>query len=254
MKIKIYVITLNREGDRAKSLEASLKGEIEQFPVHWIEGIRGSALTAEEQITFRGKNRYYKNISNGEVGCYLSHLKCLKQLMDDECDAAVILEDDVQVNPGFGKAIQDLVSRSIEWDLIKLYGGRKAKVVVSASNDLAVVENYPVAISTPAQLWSQKGAETYLQHAQQIERPIDVDLKFVWEHGLTILSTDDDLITIQDVPTEMPDKRVEKTKALRKMGFELQFFLGRFIYGARKFGLFNTFKLLSGKTIVEDKN
>src|SRR5438034_3575043 len=41
------------------------------------------------------------SISGGEIGCFLSRRRAWQQLLDDGLSAALIVEDDIELEPGF---------------------------------------------------------------------------------------------------------------------------------------------------------
>jgi glycosyl transferase, family 25 len=55
-----------------------------------------------------------------EVGCYLSHIECLKDFIASGADHALILEDDVSISPDIKKTIQAALKYKQSWNMLRL--------------------------------------------------------------------------------------------------------------------------------------
>ncbi|WP_097345469.1 glycosyltransferase family 25 protein [Escherichia coli] len=96
--IKIYTINLFTEnGRREKILSLAKKLEL---PIKIENAIIGSNLSKEylDNLTNESIDKIGRNLSPGEVGCYLSHIKCLKNFLSSGDEFAIILEDDVTLD------------------------------------------------------------------------------------------------------------------------------------------------------------
>jgi GR25 family glycosyltransferase involved in LPS biosynthesis len=95
---KTFIVNLARRLDRKQLLADQLSNV--PFPYQWFNAVDGSALTpcAELNTLFR-KNT--KDMTIGQVGCALSHLKLWYKLIDDYVQTPVylILEDDIRIAP-----------------------------------------------------------------------------------------------------------------------------------------------------------
>jgi glycosyl transferase family 25 len=65
---------------------------------------------------------FHKPLVNGEKGCYASHLKAWRWLLDARHAMAVVLEDDVRLRPVFAAAIEAIAGLAEPWDMVKLIG------------------------------------------------------------------------------------------------------------------------------------
>lgn len=46
--------------------------------------------------TKRGKRTYHSELISGAIGCYLSHIRIYKKIVEDNIPYAIIFEDDVR--------------------------------------------------------------------------------------------------------------------------------------------------------------
>src|SRR5919197_5147239 len=94
---RIYVINLNRRPDRWRGICTQLERFGVQHRVTRIQG--GDDLP-------------------GALGCFDSHLNCLKRAQDDDAKTPLILEDDALFMPGWPSRIDsDIVELPMSWDL-----------------------------------------------------------------------------------------------------------------------------------------
>lgn len=89
---KIYYINLNRSKERNEFMINQFnKYNIENYKR--IEAIDGKTDNLEEYIIYNIK------IGKLTLACTVSHLKALKQVYDDSIEEAIILEDDIILDP-----------------------------------------------------------------------------------------------------------------------------------------------------------
>ena len=66
--------------------------------------------------------------SQGEVGCYLSHLQILKDFVLSKQKYCLILEDDIHLEKNFKIDLRDALQECPEdWDLLYLFANSKTK-------------------------------------------------------------------------------------------------------------------------------
>ena len=106
--MKTYLINLDKNTDRLEFMSRQLGGlglEFERFPA-----VYGKALSSEERARrfrpWRSLLAMRRRMSDGEIGCALSHVGVCRRMIEDDVDAAVIFEDDVIIDPGFTAALE----------------------------------------------------------------------------------------------------------------------------------------------------
>lgn len=63
-------------------------------------------------------------LTNGAVGCSMSHLKCVENAKADNLDYVLICEDDIEfLNPGlFLNQLTDFFNSNVQWDVVLIAG------------------------------------------------------------------------------------------------------------------------------------
>lgn len=114
--IKIYVINLITQKDRrnrilseAKKLELVLNIE---------NAVIGSEINSSflNKFQLESKIKIGRQLSPGEIGCYLSHINCLKKFLNTQDEYAIILEDDVKIDSKLADFIKS-IKHSMSWPL-----------------------------------------------------------------------------------------------------------------------------------------
>lgn len=122
----------------------------------------------------------YAPLTDGEVGCFESHIKAWKMVVENGLDGAFVAEDDMIFASDLGqmKFPADLLQRA---DIIKIdqslpresiYGTQAIPVAGSAGR--SVVRMLGSEMSTGCYFITRKGAQTLLARAQNYILPVDV--------------------------------------------------------------------------------
>jgi len=176
-----YVISIRKA--RYQSFNARMKNWSSH--VQRIEGINGmrlhpSTLKHQKKITDVTMKR-------GRIGCYFSHMKVWKEIIDKESAISFVMEDDVNItyHPNTSKrlhgAFEVLSNHSGEWDIAFLCHyprgsrfGKQQNLFVKDTNhniqffktsEWHVLYGYAISLS---------GARKLLQHALPIRMAVDV--------------------------------------------------------------------------------
>ncbi|MFT6269027.1 MAG: glycosyl transferase family 25 [Alphaproteobacteria bacterium] len=191
MKFNVFLINLARSEDRLEHSEKQLNALGIEF--ERLEAIDGATLT-EAQIhqhydETANLKLYKKNLSAGEIACYLSHRKAWKRIIDDNLDYAVILEDDSAADSNF-IALHSALSKLRNWDYIRIANFPQKytineRIDVDSAHELVHFNQIP--INTAAQVVSMKGAKQLYSQTTHFCRPVDIDLKHYWEKGFDLL-------------------------------------------------------------------
>ena len=117
------------------------------------------------------KRKYHESLTEGAVGCYLSHMKCWEEcLKNKDGDYCLILEDDSTIPEDIFSKINEFVNEvEIKWGMINL-GWISTTPHQILNNNLAIVDRF---ILTHAYLLSNHGAETLLRLHNKIEKQVD---------------------------------------------------------------------------------
>lgn len=120
--IHVLVINLKRCPDRRKLMKKQLENI--NFPVRFIDAIDGKLLEESAKKNIIDEKRILKNykrtLTDGEIGCALSHRLAYKIMVEENISKAVILEDDVILNDNFSKCLSELSKLNKKNYIIKL--------------------------------------------------------------------------------------------------------------------------------------
>ncbi len=189
MNFKILVINLESSADRL----VSMKEQCDRLGLSFerVAAVRGSELSAKEKGEVydldTNISKYDKLLNDGEIGCYMSHMRCWEKIVNDDLDFALVLEDDAILTDDMPKYLEKLADSFQEWDYIKFSHGRKQKEDVASvdiGDGLTLGQCIKLPSTTTGQLVSKQGAKKLLQHALPIARPIDMDIQYWYEKSL----------------------------------------------------------------------
>lgn len=224
----ILFINLDRDAERCARMQA-------EFARHGLQGERlpgvlWAALAQSEQdalyspaLNARG---FHKPLVNGEKGCYASHLKAWRWLLDSPHPAAVVLEDDVRLRGGFAAVLEALAASREPWDMVKLIGraeiGKRekagAQAPLCAGHGLLRYRRVPSL--TAGYVISRRGAEKLLAKRIPFGRPVDVDLRYWWEsEGLVMRGVSPAVIELDETSQ---DSSIGAKIAERSLGTKLR--------------------------------
>lgn len=176
-----FLINLDRSPHRLAHMQAQADALGLMF--ERVPGIDGAAnVPAWLADEFAGTP-----LSSGEVGCYASHLICAKMIVEREMPFAVILEDDVELEPDFmSAALKAAYVAPVGWDYIHLSTRHKRPVVhVADINGRKLVQHTRLPVNTAAYVLSNAGARKWLKPRQRV-RPNDMDVRYAWLDDLAV--------------------------------------------------------------------
>lgn len=135
----------------------------------------------------KGEFSHASPMSDGQVGCYASHLVIASMVVGRGLSHAIVLEDDATLTPDFA----EIASRAVEnapanWDYIHLSSNFKKSIIkVADLGDHALVRYVENPSNTAAYILSNLGARKWLAPVPRV-RPNDLDNRFAWQQGLKI--------------------------------------------------------------------
>lgn len=186
----VFVINLDSSPERYQHAEQQLLAlgiQPQRFAA-----VYGKDLTeAQVQACYdpQANLQYFRrSLSPGELGCYLSHRGIWQQMVDQQIPLAIVLEDDIDVDPRLPAAIATL-SKLSGWDHIKLSDDRDAPGFLSKSVDdgFSLVNFRHVPNCTTGYAITLAGANKMLSRPR-FYRPVDIDLQFGSELELQLFS------------------------------------------------------------------
>lgn len=180
----IFIINLEKDIEKRNHMQ-KLCDKYNLSP-QFIQAIDGKLLSSDEVELLSSKKSSIKSIgrelSKGEIGCALSHLKIYKLLIKKQIEAAIILEDDVEFNENLDLIISHLSSFPKDLELLLLGHhsqiSRELNSFESAWFKTKITETYSavrlnhVACGAYGYLITLKGAKK-LSKITKIKKPID---------------------------------------------------------------------------------
>jgi glycosyl transferase family 25 len=174
----IFVINLDRDTDRLAHIRAECARAGLSF--ERFSALRGDALPESLRGYFDAEG---SPLSNGEIGCYASHLALHQRIASGEIQSpALIFEDDVALCENFRGVISGVIAALPEtWDIVRLSNSAKRAYLARADlpGDHQLVRYSVVPTSTGAYLISASGARKFLEESVRA-LPIDQDMRRVW--------------------------------------------------------------------------
>lgn len=179
-----FVINLDRSKDRWNDISRILKDK--DISVDRVSGVDGTRLTQQElQATVEPLNSWRKEgfpkeLTPGEVGCFLSHRNCWQRFLQTDEKWALILEDDLVLSdraPQYMKS-EDWIPPEV--NIIQLHSLVPEKIfsigagVIHLGEGADLVQPIrPIPLGTQCYLISRNAAEYALRKSKKIPAPVD---------------------------------------------------------------------------------
>lgn len=183
-KIEVYVINLDGSEKRLEDAKKNLCDAGIQFTrVSAIDG-REKALTDFSDYDDRtAQKQMGRSLISSELGCYLSHVRCLERFIETTADYLIVFEDDVQLVNDAKNIIDQIIdhlddNQTLDWYVINI-SARKQKLYKPVTSFSAHTLNkaYYFPILCLGMIWSRQGAEAFLNTHKSITMPIDNTLQ-----------------------------------------------------------------------------
>ncbi len=186
------IIHLERSLERKPQVKKLKKNLPYQTKV--VEAVDGSNPDNDFSKSYTPKllrPHYPFSLRSAEVACFQSHRKCWQEILDRGLDAALIIEDDVDIFDGEFTAAVKLAMKEIKMgDLIRfpMKPREKSRNRSVKRDNISIFEPTVVGLGTQAQIVTYDAARQLLEKTEKFDRPIDVYLQLRWKHGIRILT------------------------------------------------------------------
>ena len=226
--IQVFVISLERSTERRKRVEEQLnKTSIAWSFLNAVDGYAHPAMPESYKPSKVNRLQGYE-LTPGEVGCYLSHIKAWDSCLDRQ-KITLVFEDDFVLSPRFEAVLGDLMEISPEWDLVRLSGIYKTEDQVLTHRDsYNLVQNLGEPCGTAAYLLNPRAAQTLLENTSDIYEPVDHYLEHFKKHGIRCLAAKPypvELAHTKSTITDRPGRR--PVKGLQKLMRSIYRFMDR---------------------------
>jgi glycosyl transferase family 25 len=180
--MRIFLINLDRSPDRL--LEFDVEAKKISLDYERITAIDGcSALPAWLADEFDPAS-----LSSGEIGCYASHLCVSRMVRDEGLAGAIVLEDDVVLEPDFERCAREALRFApVGWDVIHMSTNykRSAFPINELGRGYQLVRYSRLPANSAAYAISRTGALKLLQPGLR-SMPFDMEFRYAWLRGLEI--------------------------------------------------------------------
>ena len=190
LKIECMIIHL----DRAQARLPQVKATVDMLPLqtHIVSAVDGQKMSSEQSKAYvrkRLRPNYPFKLRPSEMAAFHSHRACWQKIIDDGLDAAVIFEDDVELDSAVFLPALDLVVENIQPDSVVRF---PTKVREKAIRDIAStgsihLQSYDrIGLVMAAQVVTTGGAKALLAASEKFDRPVDNFLQMQWIHRVPI--------------------------------------------------------------------
>ncbi len=185
MDYQAYVINLKHAVNRWEHVRSNL--EERGIPYRRVEGVYGKDLP--KPIEGYDEHRYHvlngKVTNPGEVGCYFSHIKALREFLETDQPYALILEDDVTLPENIQALLSAAITYADDWDLLRLTSSREG--IYFPFGELPdhhrIVYNTRVLKNTGAYFINRVAAQKCVEQMLPMKQPYDEALDRDWDFG-----------------------------------------------------------------------
>ncbi|WP_319520416.1 glycosyltransferase family 25 protein [uncultured Martelella sp.] len=175
-----FVINLDREVDRLSYIERMMAAREIRFTR--IAATDARLICNEEMRALSAfPLAFSREMTCGEIGCYLSHVCAWKKLLESDAPAAAVFEDDVELSGAARDVLADLENLlPPEIDIVKLETSRKpTEMARQAEVRLGAYEVRQLVgchIGSAGYVITRQGAEKMLERSAKLSVPIDAAL------------------------------------------------------------------------------
>jgi glycosyl transferase family 25 len=164
----------------------------------FIAAVEGRNLSPEDLSAYdvrRALQIYGVEMMDAEIGCYLSHYRLYERMVRENITVAVILEDDLDIEPILPSVIHDLTQEeNPAWLIVRLESLR-GKVIhskcpksrgrqVKALSQAALYRLDTHILGSGGYIIRKEGAQRMLDYGRRIFMPIDQTMDRFWENGI----------------------------------------------------------------------
>ena len=186
--MRVVVISLERSHERRDHV----RGELERAGMSYeifdaFDGAASRHLTAPHYSVDACVARLGRPLSDGELGCFLSHYTLWQRAAAAD-ETFLVMEDDVDVAPAAGGALAiiDEVAATVGLVRLACLRQRRGRKVRDAGGGYSLVRYPRRLVGTHAYAISPQGARKLIAKAGQWVEPVDEYLDRFWLHGLDI--------------------------------------------------------------------
>lgn len=204
----IFVINLKHSAERRRFMAAQLDPLGHEYS--FFTAVDGRELELNSLTSYARLLRrlfFGRDLTQGEMGCLLSHRTVYQHILNQNISTAIVLEDDVFIQDGFSDVIKTLLNAPVGWDVVRFLGRekvyRRSRFIWHLCEPYALVRPMTASGGAYGYLLNQKAARRLLECMQKNWLPVDSLHSHVWRTHLETFS-------VRPSPV-LPDDQVEST-------------------------------------------
>jgi glycosyl transferase, family 25 len=186
-QIPIFVINLDRATERLVNISRQFAAH--RLTFERVPAVDGSLLTAAEKRKLNPPQLIGGEMSDGEIGCFASHLKVFQIVVNRGLPRVCVMEDDISMSTCALRWLASQAPFPAGCDILKIEGMIRPKTAVLPILEYAgqkIVFSGQVSFGTAAYIITLDGARRALQRLPRMGSPIDHALFRYWENGLHV--------------------------------------------------------------------
>lgn len=175
----VWVVNLKRSVHRRQFIQAQLN--ILGLEHEIVEAVDGRELSPDELASCYSpsgsRELVRRELTPGEIGCSLSHLRLYQRQVDEGHEQVLILEDDIVVEPSFLRVLATRDALPPDWELVLFHRLNDPLVSYWGSrrfdDEFRSVKFASFADGTQSYLLRLSGAKKLLAHGYPVRMPAD---------------------------------------------------------------------------------
>ncbi|MDH4981179.1 glycosyltransferase family 25 protein [Hyphomicrobium sp. D-2] len=184
--VPTFFINRDKDTERRRFIEAELAGA--HISAHRIVAVDGRNVPVAMRTYFLEHGRMTSKLSDGEIGCYASHLLATQQIIARGLPYGLIVEDDATLPRSLSRDVAEILSTlPTDWDVVQLGTdpSHAFKSIGRLVQGRQLVCYSRIPSGAVGYLMSAAGAKKFLTRCLR-EWPVDTDLRQPWAFGTNV--------------------------------------------------------------------
>ncbi len=211
--MKTYVINLKRSIERRERIEKALDDAKINFEfIEAIDSSHPNFLYSERRNNILSRRRFGYKLLENEVACFASHHRAWEKCLELKTPI-LVLEDNCDLLPDFHSNIHLFDDLAQKYNFLKLAAtNKKAFVNIESINPTINIVRYKKkACGIMGYIITPKAAFQFINNVGEFIEPVDNYMEKPYKHGISTYTINPDLVKRADIPSEIGNKRKDKT-------------------------------------------
>lgn len=206
INLQTVVISLLRSTQRREKASTELSNT--SLTWSFLDAIDGSQFEhfPKEYNSSKVRRLLGFDLTNNEIGCFLSHKKAW-QLCMERNQSTLVFEDDFILLPHFEKTLQFLLSEFNDWQLVRLQAlADSSDEIIKTFGGFSIVKNLTDPVGATAYILKPEAAKILIEHANEIYEPLDHFLEHKIKHGIGVIAVKPYPVVISKAQSTITDR------------------------------------------------